>query len=428
MGLVSNILTKISAMFTKARSFSMFSKGYTSSGSLRDNAVVGMIADRIATNVGKLQPQVLRKNETGTTILDNPLSKLLSLRPSPETSTYDWLYKMACDLIYTSNAFAIIFYNRDFTNIERIQPITVRGGFLIFEDEKGNMYMRFTWDYDGQQYTVPYQFVIHLKARYNRRRFAGTPPDIQLQSSIELLDTTYDGIRNAVKNSASLRGYLKYGNVTKEEKLQEKVREFTNAYMRAENEGGIAGLDSTIEFKELQSKPVTVPTASIQLFRKNLLDYYGMSEKVLSSEYDETSFNAFYEAVVEPIALQLSLEFTFKVFTERERAHGNKVIFVANRIQYATLATRMSMIEKLFDRSLITVNEARELVYMPAVEDGDVRMISLNYVKSENQDQYQIGKDTVPLVELPEEDETTASIIEEAKQIRAELQAMKGGE
>ena len=96
--------------------------------------------------------------------------------------------------------------------------------------------------------------------------------------------------------------------------------------------------------------------------------------------------------MVEPIAIQLSLEFTFKLFSERERGCGNKIVFTSNRLQYATLQTRATIGKDLFDRGIITINEYRDLMYMPQIDDGDIRMISLNYVKVDDQSLYQTGK------------------------------------
>ena len=118
-----------------------------------------------------------------------------------------------------------------------------------------------------------------------------------------------------------------------------------------------------------------------------------MYEKVLTGSYTEAEWNSFYESVIEPIAIQLSLEFTFKLFTERERGFGNKIVFTANRLQYATLQTRATIGKDLFDRGVITINEYRELMYMQQIEDGDVRMVSLNFVKADDQSLYQTGKD-----------------------------------
>lgn len=390
MVLLSNIRRWLSGRYRKAISFFGHSE-LVCSGSLRDNEIVGAVANVIATNVAKLTPQVIRKTEDGTTIKNDKLARLLSLRPNAENSTFDFLYKMASSLVYTSNAFAVCFWNADFTELTSIQPITATS-YRIFEDEGGNLLFRFTWEYDGKSYTVPYQFILHIKSRYNRKRFLGTPPDNELSHATELLELTYGGIRNVIQNSASLRGYLKYNNIADEEDLKEKVKEFQSAYLSASNEGGIAGIDSSMDFHEIQQKPPQIPITQINFFRENIYRYYGVNENILNSTYTEAEWNSFYEAVIEPIAIQLSLEFTYKLFTERERMDGNKIVFATDRLQYATLGTRNAVAKDLFDRGIITINEYRELMYLPQTEDGDVRMISLNYVKTDEQTEYQIGK------------------------------------
>lgn len=404
-----NIFSKFLSRLKRTAYISFNRSEYMPSGSLRDNEIVGAVANVIATNVAKLSPQVIRKDTKSVTIKNDRLSRLLNIRPCPEASTFDFLYRIASDLVYTSNAFSVVFYNADFTDIERIQPITVRS-HRIFEDENGTMYLRFVWDYDGLEYTVPYQFVIHIKSRYNKKRFLGTPPDSELKNSTELLEITYNGVKQVIQNSASLRGYLKYNNFADDDELKAKVKEFQAAYMSAENEGGIAGLDNSMEFKEISQQPRPIPIAQIQFFRENIYRYYGVNEKILNSTFNEAEWNAFYEAVIEPIAIQLSLEFTFKLFTERERGCGNKIVFTANRLQYATLQTRNAIGKDLFDRGGITLNQYLELLYYQPFEGGDVRMVSLNFVKLEDQSLYQTGKEGGGTTEEdppPEEDPLT---------------------
>ena len=388
MKLLSNMAAFLSGLkrrlFLSGRSESVYF------GGLRENEIVGAIANAIASNVAKLTPQVIRKTAAGTTIKNDKLSRLLEIRPNAENSTYDFLYKMASDLIYTSNAFAVVFFNDDCSEITSIQPITVTS-HRIFEVD-GVLYFKFIWEYDKKSYTVPYQFVIHIKGRYNRKRFLGTPPDAELQNSTELLNVTYSGIKNVIRNSASLRGYLKYNNFIDEKELRQKVSEFQSAYMSSDNEGGIAGLDNTLDFHEITQKPPAIPITQVNFFRENIYRYYGVNEKILNSTYTEAEWNSFYEGVIEPIAIQLSLEFTYKLFTEGERSFGNKIVFTTNRLQYATLQTRNAVAKDLFDRGIITINEYREFMYLPQTEDGDVRMISLNYVKVDEQTEYQIGK------------------------------------
>lgn len=370
--------------------FNRGESGYSTT--LDESDVIGAIAHCIGQNMGKLSPQVVRQDNSGLKVKDDYLAKMLSLRWSPEITPFDGLYKMASDLVYRSNAFAIIFYTPDFVRVQSIVPITCRS-FTIWEDPELGILFKFIWDYDGKEYTLPYQSVIHIKARYNKKRFIGTDPSVQLKTTLELLDTTADSLKNAVKNSAGLKGYLQYNNFIEEEELKEKVKKFQEAYMSASNGGGVAGLDQSTTFHEITQHANAIPVAQSAFLRENIYRYYNINEKILNSAYNEAEWNAFYEAVIEPIALQLSLEFTYKLLSERERGFGNKIIFTANRLQYATLQTRVAIGSQLFDRGIITINEYREMMYYEPIEGGDIRMVSLNFVKADDQSLYQIGQD-----------------------------------
>lgn len=388
-GIIANVFGAFRAKYRPL----LLSRGeYVPTGTLRDNDIVGAIADAIAKNVGKLQPQVIRKDEKGLTVKNDYLARILTLRPCPEMSTYDFLYRIASDLVYTSNSFSVIFYNEDFTRVTSIQPITTKS-YRIFEDDRHNVLFRFRWDYDGETYTVPYQNVIHIKARYNKKRFLGTSPDIELKRSLDLVETSGEMIKNIVNHSNSLSGYLKYSTLADDKELKEKAKEFQESYMNASNAGGVAALDSTYEFREISTKTTPLPTAQITFLRDNVYRYYGVNEKVLTSTLSDQEWISFYENVIEPIAIQLGYEFTFKLLTPREIGYGNKIEFTANLLQYATLQTRDTIGGNMFDRGAMTINEYRALMYYPPTEDGDVRMVSLNYVKAGDQSLYQVGKD-----------------------------------
>lgn len=389
MGLIRDLLNIRRVKF--APLFAL-SGDYQANGNLADSDIVGAIANAIASNVGKLQPQIVRRTDDGMTVRNDYLSRILSLRWSPETDAYSALYRMASDLVYHSNAYAVIFYTPDFMRVQSIVPVTAQS-VRIWEDESGVLLFRFRWDYDGKFYTLPYQNVIHIKSRFDKKRFMGTAPDGQLKNTLELIDTTGEALRSTVRNSSNLKGYLKYNNFIDDDELKKKVKEFQDAYMSASNSGGIAGLDNSMEFHEIKQTTPTIPVIQSQYLRENVYRYYGVNEKILTSTFTEAEWNSFYENVIEPISIQLSLEFTFKLLSERERGFGNKVIFTANRLQYATLQTRMTIGGALYDRGIITINELRELMYYEPIEGGDVRMISLNYVNTDDQSLYQVGKD-----------------------------------
>ena len=423
MGIIKDFLN-----FRKIKYSPVFSlRGdYAVNGSMDDSDIIGSITDCIGRNCGKLNAQYIRNDAKGLTVKNDYLAKMLSLRWAPELSSYDAQYKMAANLVRHSNAFAVIFYTEDFTRIKSIVPVEV-SDFRIWEAADGVNLIKFTWEYDGKDYTLPYDAVIHIRARFDRKRFIGTRPDDSLKDSLELLDCTGKAIRNAVKNSANLKGYLQYNNFADEEEIKKKVKEFQASYMSSSNEGGVAGLDNTMTFHEITQRTATIPTVQAQFLRDNIYRYYGVNENILKSDFTEAQWNAFYEAVIEPIALQLSQEFTYKLLTARERDYGNRIIFTANRLQYATLQARASIGSILFDKGCITINEFRELLYYEPIEGGDVRMVSLNYVKADDQSLYQTGKEDTGGADPPEEGGQNARVPPAMMAERIYIQTRKKG-
>ena len=154
--------------------------------------------------------------------------------------------------------------------------------------------------------------------------------------------------------------------------------------------------------KKSQRTP-SIPTNQITFLRDNIYRYYGVNDKILTSTLNDTEFISFYENVIEPISVQLSYEFTFKLLTPREIGYGNRIDFVANLLQYATLQTRETIGGGMFDRGALTINEYRELMYYGPVEDGDQRLVSLNYVKVGDQSLYQVGGSRTSRRMIPEQ-------------------------
>jgi hypothetical protein len=105
--------------------------------------------------------------------------------------------------------------------------------------------------------------------------------------------------------------------------------------------------------------------------------------KVTGDEWE-----AFYEARLEPVLLALGLELTNKIFTDRARGFNNEIIFEANRLQYASSSTKISLIQ-LVDRGVLTINEYREILNLASVEGGDVRVIRKEYAEADHLNEVQ---------------------------------------
>ena len=209
---------------------------------------------------------------------------------------------------------------------------------------------------------------------------------------MELISTTDQGIANAVKSSAFLRGLLKFSNMLKPEDMKKQRDEFVKDYLNVANNGGVAATDAKAEYVPLSNDPKMIDDKQMAQIKDKVYSYFGVNEKIVKSNYTEDEWNAFYESTIEPLAIQLSLEFTAKVFTDRERGFGNSIIFEANRLLYASNVTTLKLIETLCDRGMLNRDQGREVFKMGPVEGGEKYYISLNFVQSDKANQYQLGE------------------------------------
>ncbi len=351
------------------------------------SAAVREAVDAVARNAAKLKPKHIRRVGKNITPVDGQVERTLAIRPNPNMSTYDFLYKMVTTLMIDNNAFAYPVWNG--MTLEALWPINcTRAEFL--EDKAKTMFVRF-WFGGGQGIILPYSEVIHLRRHFYKNDVLGENND-PINGPLEAIHTTNEGLGQAVKTSVNLRGIIQYQGILKDSDIKANRDRFVSEYMTVNNEGGVAALDSKATYKELTSEPKMIDAKQMKELRDNVYRYFGVNENIIAGSYNEDQWNAFYEGTIEPLAVQMSLEFTFKLFTARERGRGNEIMFEANRLQYASARTKIALIQNMMPMGLFTINEAREIFNQAPVEDGDKRLISLNYIDAAKANQYQLGK------------------------------------
>lgn len=356
-----------------------------------ESDVVRATVSAIATNAAKLKPRHVRRSDGELLRPGNQIERLLSVRPNPYMNAYDFFYKVVTQLYMRSNAFILIQSNG--ARVTGFYPIIANTVEAVeYQDE---LYLKFYFG-GGKQMTVHYDEVIHLRRHFNSSDIFGDSSDIPLLPTLELINTTNQGIMNAVKSSAFLRGILKFTAMLSPKDMKEQRDKFVKDYMDVNNNGGVAATDSKMDYVELKTSPLMIDSKQMDAIEKKVYKYFNVHEGIVMAKYDENEWNAFYESVLEPLAVQMSLEFTSKLFTANEQAHGNEIIFEANRLQYASNTTKLNVVTMMVDRGMMSLNQGLEVFNMAPIEGGDKRIVSLNFVDSEKANEYQVGDTNKP--------------------------------
>ena len=123
-----------------------------------------------------------------------------------------------------------------------------------------------------------------------------------------------------------------------------------------------------------------VPNAA-QMDRTTLRIYslLNTNDKIVQSKYTEDEWNAYYEAEIEPVVLELGGEYTRKLFSRRERGYGNSIVFEASNLATASMATKLNLCQ-MVDRGALTPNEWRAVLNLAPLPGGDKPLRRLDTV------------------------------------------------
>jgi len=350
---------------------------YAFDGKIYKSDIVRSCIRPKARALGKLMAKHIRENENGLLVNPDRNIKFLLEEPNPLMSGQMFREKMATQLDLNNNAFAIIKRDPETYLPYEIYPAPAMNVDML-EGPKGDMYLKFYFA-DGKEMIVPYADVIHLRQDFNEHNLFGEHPGQALVELMDVVTTIDQGMKKAIKSSALIRWIMKFKSVLKPEDKRKQVDEFSEDYLRIENEGGVAASDPRYDLEQVKNNNFVPDDKQTTVTTKRIYDFFNTNEKIVQSRYDENEWNAYYEAVIEPVALQLAGEFTRKLFTRRERGHGNKIVFESLNLTYASMRTKLSLVQ-FVDRAMMTPNEVRKIFNMGPIEGGDKAVRRLDTV------------------------------------------------
>lgn len=357
--------------------------------------VVKICIDRIATHAAKLKPRYV-KTEEDKTVQEKKgnLSYLLKFQPNPLMTPYDFIYKVVTLLYLNNNAFIYPVYDQNTYDLVAIWPIKPNSVEML-KDESGETFLRFYFS-NGKSYTLPYESIIHLRRFYGTNDLFGGSGAVSdhsaLLKTIKINDSVLQGLDNAIKSSFQIKGLLKINGILNDKDKTAQKKEFDEALKESVETGGsaIVPVDLKSEYIPLATDPKLIDSTTLTFLQKKIISYFGVSDAIFDNKYNENEYNAFYESVIEGIAIALSESFSKALLTRGQLEKGEQIVFYSERLQYASWNTKVQAIEKLMGLGILSLNESRALLGFEPIEGGNKRLQSLNYVDADKANDYQL--------------------------------------
>ena len=254
----------------------------------------------------------------------------------------------------------------------------------LVEDKNGKLWLRYTFR-NNLSGIVEFDRCAYLNKHQYRSDFFGES-NRALDNTMDLIAIQDQGIKEAVKNSASYRFMAKVSNFTSPEDLANERTRFSRENFSGENGGLLLFPNTYNEIKQISTTPYTVDTEQMKLIQTNVYDYFGVNEEIIQGKAESDRLDAFFNSAIEPFAIALSEAMSRAIYTERERSYGNHVYVNANRLQYMSQTAKVTVAKELGDRGILTINEIRELFNYAPLPDGDIAYIRGEYKPIEEND------------------------------------------
>jgi len=334
--------------------------------------------DTIARNAAKMHPVHLSDFAGKKRREQDKISNYVAKKPNELQNAYKFYYQVVSNLFFYNDS--IIYVQRDENyKLTGLYPLDFSEG--KFYEHQGKIWVKFKFGRNKERF-VPYSDCIHLTRFNDLDGLVGGSqrPLVKVLSFKHVLD---EGIINAIKTTQSIRGVLKSTkSILKPEDVKKMRDQFVKDFMDADNTTGIGGLDATTTFDPVELKPTVATAEQAKSIDNKILSYFGLNENIIQSKYNEDEWNAFYESVLEPIGIQMSLEFTDKIFTPTEKNYGHEIIFESNRLQYASNKTKIEILR--YGGNIFYVDELREVFNMAPLPDGEGQKILIDQNHQQN--------------------------------------------
>lgn len=341
---------------------------YTWNGNLYQSDIVRSCVRPKAKAIGKLIAKHVRKDKDELKINPEPYMRFLLEEPNPYMTGQMMQEKVATQLSLNNNAFILVLKD-EFEYPYQLYPVPCLGVEAIY-NKNGELFLKFTLN-NGKITTFRYSDIIHLRQDFNDNDIFGDSPAQAITSLMEIVNTTDQGIIKAIRNSNVIKWLLKFKQVLRPEDIKQNIKDFVDNYLSINSEsGGAAGADPKYDVEQVKPESYVPNAAQMDRTLQRIYNFFNTNEKIVQSKFSEDEWNAYYESEIEPIAMQMSGEYTRTLFTRKERGFGNKIIFAASNLQYASMSTKLGLVQ-MVDRGAMLANEWREVMNMGPIEGGD---------------------------------------------------------
>ena len=309
--------------------------------------------------------------------------------PNPFMPMRQFLYKWISICLYRDNAFVYPEYdytNRRFIALHILQPLSYE---LVEAKKDGSLWIKFYYAM-GQDAIVPYENVLHLRNYFvDHDILGGLENSEKYLENVSSYDASRKSIVQATLTSSRVIGKLLLNDSISKEDKEKAITQFNEFLKKTENESAVYPEDMNSTLLPIELKPKSAASQQLDKLKIDILQYLPINGDILSGNYSEEKFRAFYDTLIEPFAIQITQICTRGLLDDKQRLAGETVELKSDLLDYSSIETKLKVVNALAPIKGIKIGKIRELFGFEYGDDGDDYVQSLNYVKGSKADDYQ---------------------------------------
>lgn len=340
----------------------------TWTGGIYEAELTRSIIERNADHASKLRPEVSGTAHPAAT-------RSLAWQPNPWMTTPQFLHRVSTMLDVCDTCVIVPMTDSDGTMVGYYPVLPSQ---CEAYDVSGELWLKLSFPTSEPTF-IEWSRVGVLTRHQFRSDLFGDGTNV-LDQTLDLMHSQAQAEKTAIEQGAAVR-FIGKLSMNRTEQDQDDARRLFNKQLGQANAGGIAVYDKLFQdVKQITPQSYTVDAAQMERIEKAAYRFFGSNEDIVMNRADEDTYNAFYEGRTEVFAVQLGHVLTAMTFTPNEITRGNSIMFSANRLEFASNSTKLSVATALFDRGIWCGNQVAEVFQSPAYDGGERHVIRGEYI------------------------------------------------
>ncbi len=293
------------------------------------------------------------------------LDRILQFRPNPINCAAVFWERVALFYFHYNNAFIYIERDAYGSPIALWAPDPAEIQFCKLESNN-ELVLRFI--INGKTVIYPYSQMAHIANTVIDDHLFGVQ-NKSLKRILNLINTNYQGIEQAIVQSAYIRFLGKIPTKLSPESLRAKAEDLTDNYLRVGSDKdpvSVLVTDSSLELTEVGNGVRKTATYNeMKQFNEIVYKFLGCPEDVIAGKATEDGMVAYYERTIDPFYERLTQELTEKIFSRAEFDKGNRIVFSDRKLQYLSMKTRLEIFNAAREIGAFALGTLGDLLGLP---------------------------------------------------------------